>query len=157
MLGSLRAALGDIWDVPVRPAQLATADLPPAADHKGGIVFDTTTGTCKKSDGSAWDEFSETGHTHTAANITDFSEAVDDRVGQLLVDSGTLDFTYDDAGNTETAVVKDDSITFARMQNIASQKLVGRTSASSGDPEEIDIGAWTSAGVTPSQAVGRNA
>ena len=40
VLSSIRAALGDVWDVPLRPFHAATAELPPAADHGGGIVYD---------------------------------------------------------------------------------------------------------------------
>src|SRR5688572_23845683 len=57
VLSSIRAALGDIWDVPVRPAQFVNVDLPPAADFKGGLVFDLTTGRFTGSDGSAWAGF----------------------------------------------------------------------------------------------------
>lgn len=41
-------------------------------------------------------------HTHTAANITDFSEAVDDRVGALLVAGTNVTLNYDDTANTLT-------------------------------------------------------
>jgi hypothetical protein len=45
---------------------------------------------------------SDTGHTHTAANVTDFSEAVDDRVGSLLVAGTNVTLSYNDAGNALT-------------------------------------------------------
>jgi len=41
--------------------------------------------------------------TQTAATISDFSEAVDDRVGALFIDSTTLDVTYNDGAGTITA------------------------------------------------------
>ncbi|CAB4138982.1 hypothetical protein UFOVP349_3 [uncultured Caudovirales phage] len=43
-----------------------------------------------------------TSHTHTASNITDFAEAVDDRVGSLLVAGSNVTLTYNDAGNALT-------------------------------------------------------
>jgi hypothetical protein len=43
-----------------------------------------------------------TSHTHTAANVTDFSEAVDDRVGALLVAGTNITLNYNDAGNALT-------------------------------------------------------
>jgi len=43
-----------------------------------------------------------TSHTHTAANVTDFSEAVDDRVGALLVAGSNIGLSYNDAGNALT-------------------------------------------------------
>lgn len=44
--------------------------------------------------------------TLTSAKISDFTEAVQDVVGTWLVDSNTIDFTYNDAGNTLTLAVK---------------------------------------------------
>jgi len=40
-------------------------------------------------------------HAHIAVDITDFSEAVDDRVAALLLATGGS-FSYNDAGNTLT-------------------------------------------------------
>lgn len=41
-------------------------------------------------------------HTHTASQVTDFSEAVDDRVASLLVAGTNITLTYDDGANTLT-------------------------------------------------------
>ena len=41
-------------------------------------------------------------HTHTASQITDFSEATDDRVAALLVQGANITLTYDDVANTLT-------------------------------------------------------
>lgn len=41
-------------------------------------------------------------HTHVAANVSDFSEAVDDRVAALLVAGTNVAITYNDAANTLT-------------------------------------------------------
>lgn len=67
-------------------------------------------------------------------------ENAQDAIGGILTDTATIDFTYDDATPTITADVKNDSITFAKMQNITSDRLIGRDTASSGDPEEISVG-----------------
>lgn len=40
-----------------------------------------------------------------STQITDFNEAAQDAVGGILTDSTTIDFTYNDAGNTITAAV----------------------------------------------------
>ncbi|MGO4670096.1 hypothetical protein [Bosea sp. 2RAB26] len=40
-----------------------------------------------------------------------------------------------------TADIANDAVTFAKMQNIATSRLLGRTTAGSGDTEEISIGA----------------
>lgn len=80
------------------------------------------------------------GHTHTSAAITDFQEASEDVVGALLTASegtGDLDWTYTDAGGSLNAVVKGNAITFAKMQDIATARFIGRVTASSGDPEEL--------------------
>jgi hypothetical protein len=41
-------------------------------------------------------------HTHTASQVTDFSEAVDDRVASLLVAGTNITLTYNDGANTLT-------------------------------------------------------
>ncbi len=45
---------------------------------------------------------SDTGHTHSSSSITDFSEAVDDRVSSLLVAGSNITLTYNDGANTLT-------------------------------------------------------
>lgn len=42
------------------------------------------------------------GHAHTASNVSDFSEAVDDRVATLLVAGANVTLTYDDGAGTIT-------------------------------------------------------
>jgi hypothetical protein len=50
-----------------------------------------------------------------SSNLYFTNERAQDAVGSILVDSDTIDFTYDDAGNTITAIVKDNSITNAKI------------------------------------------
>jgi hypothetical protein len=46
------------------------------------------------------------GHTHTASSITDFNEAVDDRIGSGLFVAGTgINLNYNDSSNTFTVSV----------------------------------------------------
>lgn len=53
----------------------------------------------------------------------------------VLRESGsTLGF-----GTVATAGIANDAITFAKMQNIATDRLVGRDTAASGDPEEVSV------------------
>lgn len=47
----------------------------------------------------------------TSTAVTDFNEAAQDAVGNILTDSSKIDFTYDDAGNTITATVVPASLT----------------------------------------------
>jgi hypothetical protein len=67
-------------------------------------------------------------------------EVAQDAVGAMLVDTATIDFTYSDATPSLTADVKDDSITFAKMANLATDRLIGRDTASTGDPEALTVG-----------------
>lgn len=71
-------------------------------------------------------------------------ESAQDAVGNILTDSSTINFTYDDGTPSITAIVIDDSITFAKMQNIATARLLGRSTASSGDIEELTVGSGLS-------------
>lgn len=77
-----------------------------------------------------------------AGTYTD--EQAQDAIGTILADSATIDFTYTDATPEITASVKDDSVTYAKIQNVsAADKILGRATAGAGDVEEI---ACTAAG-----------
>lgn len=74
------------------------------------------------------------------SNLYYTDERAQDAVGAMLVDSGTIDFTYTDATPALTAIVIDDSITYAKLQNIsASDRLLGRDTAGAGNAEEITV------------------
>ena len=75
----------------------------------------------------------------TSSAISDFNEAAQDAVGTILTDSATIDFTYNDGTPSITADVIDASITFAKIQNIATDRLIGRDAASSGVTTEIAV------------------
>lgn len=72
------------------------------------------------------------------SNLYFTDERAEDAVGGILTDTATIDFTYNDAGNTITADVKDGSITFAKMQAITDQRLLGAQGGTV--VEEIAIG-----------------
>lgn len=66
---------------------------------------------------------------NTTGNVADITGTD----GQVLRVSGTaLGF-----GTIATAGIANDAVTFAKMQNIATNSLIGRDTASSGDPENI--------------------
>lgn len=100
----------------------------------------------------------------TASNISDFSEAVDDRVATLLVAGTNITLTYDDGAGTLTIdasggggitdgnkgditvsasgatwTIDNDAVTFAKTQNISQDRLLGRFTAGSGDIEEVSL------------------
>lgn len=58
------------------------------------------------------------GHTHTATNVTDFTEAAQDAVGGALTDSTTVDFTYTDGSNTITAAVIPGGVDHGQLANL---------------------------------------
>lgn len=59
--------------------------------------------------------------------------------GALLISRGGTNFYVYATGLRAPALVND-SVTFAKMQNIATDRLIGRDTASTGDPEEITVG-----------------
>lgn len=73
-------------------------------------------------------------------NLYFSDERTQDAIGAELADTVTIDVTYTDATPELKWDVKDDSITFAKIQNIASNRLLGRSTAGSGDTEELTIG-----------------
>jgi hypothetical protein len=68
-------------------------------------------------------------------------EEAQDAVGTILTDTATVNFTYTDATPAITADVNDDSITYDKLQNIsATDRLLGRDTAGSGNAEELTVG-----------------
>lgn len=71
-------------------------------------------------------------------NITStFNETAQDAVGSILTDSTTIDFTYNDAGNTITAIVIDASITNAKLATMAANTV--KVNATSGTATPTDL------------------
>jgi hypothetical protein len=70
LLNSIRDALADVWNTPLRLKDYATADLPPAADWTQGLVYDVTVSKVKYSDGSTWSPFAPTGEALTRVDDT---------------------------------------------------------------------------------------
>ena len=67
------------------------------------LFWDESEKKWTSSNGSASYALSLEGHTHTSSDITNFQEAVEDVVGAMATDSGTIDFTYtDNAGSAGT-------------------------------------------------------
>ncbi|HUR65471.1 MAG TPA: hypothetical protein VMZ03_03905 [Chitinophagaceae bacterium] len=56
----------------------------------------------------------------------------------------TGEVTAGPGSGSVAATISSDAVTFGKMQNISTNKLIGRSTASTGDPEEISIGAGLS-------------
>jgi len=103
-------AVWEKWDV---------NDEVTSVNGQGGVVVLTTT------------------HISEGSNEYFTSERAQDAVGTILTDTATVDFTYDDAGNTITADVKDGSLTNAKLADVSTQTLKGRTIAGPGVPTDL--------------------
>ena len=74
---------------------------------------------------------------NTTGNVADITAGSD---GQVLRRSGTsLAF-----GQVGTLGIADDAVTYAKIQNVTSSRILGRSTAGSGDVEEISIGSGLS-------------
>lgn len=69
-----------IMPVPHRTAQYATADLPPAADWKGGTAYDLDLDLHKFSNGTNWLTFALSAHTHVIADVTGLQATLDGKL-----------------------------------------------------------------------------
>jgi hypothetical protein len=79
------------------------------------------------------------GNPTISSTITQYTdEMAQDAVGGILTDTATIDFVYTDATPKIEASVKDGSITFAKMQAITDQRLLGSQGGTA--VEEIAIG-----------------
>lgn len=161
VLGSIRDALSDVWTTALRLKDYTTANLPPAADWKQGLAYDSTAVAIKFSNGTSWTALSASGHTHTENEI--LLGATDRLVGrdtagagaaEELTVGGGIEFTG--AGGIQTSAftgdvtkaaggtaqtIPNDTVTYAKLQNVSvTARLLGRATAGAGDVEEISLG-----------------
>ncbi len=158
ILRTIRRAVTDVWPVPLRLKDYAAAELPAASQHKQGLVYDSTTGEVKWSDGSAWAAFSTSGHSHSAADL--MLSASDRLVGrdaagagaaEELIVGGGLEFTGAGglqrsalsgdviaAAGSGVVTIADDAVANAKLADMAQARLKGRAaSAGTGDPIDL--------------------
>ncbi len=64
-------------------------------------------------------------------------EQVEDIMGASLTDTGTIDFSYDDPTGKITAAIKANSVDNTYVADMATQTLKGRSTAGTGDPEDL--------------------
>lgn len=90
----------------------AQSEIPTPATGKATVFIDSLDGFPKYKD--------DAGTVHVFPPTT--AEDVQDAIGSMLTDSSTLDFTYDDAGGTLTAIVKNGSISVGMLDfDVATQ------------------------------------
>lgn len=117
------------------PANGTNAGSMSAAD-KTKLDGIATGATANSSDAFLLNRANHTG-TQTASTISDFNETAQDAVGTILTDSSTIDFTYNDAGNTITAAVVANSIGNTQLRTGAATSVVGRSANSVGALADI--------------------
>jgi hypothetical protein len=89
------------WTPVSTGSTIPPATVPPLMD--GTAAVGTTTKYAREDHVHPSDTSrAPTVHSHVAANVTDFSEAVDDRVAALLQAGSNITLTYNDPGNTLT-------------------------------------------------------
>jgi hypothetical protein len=98
-----------------------TRALQPAANTvaDGTWYYVTDENVTERSDGSAWQDCSDAG----SGGITQLT-------GDVTAGPGT---------GSQAATIANDAVTFAKMQNIATDRLLGRDTAASGNTEEIPV------------------
>lgn len=69
--------------------------------------------------------------------LSDITEQAQDAVGSILADSSTINFTYNDGAPSITAEVIAGSIQLTQLEDIASDRLIGRDTPGSGSSEEL--------------------
>ncbi|MBK8189219.1 MAG: hypothetical protein IPK79_02080 [Vampirovibrionales bacterium] len=74
----------------------------------------------------------------TVPQYTD--EMAQDAVGGILSDTATIDATYNDAGNTITFDLKDNSVSDTKLRDSTGLSVIGRSANSTGDPADITAG-----------------
>lgn len=97
--------------------------------------------TANSSDATLLARANHTG-TQLASTVSDFSEAVDDRVGALLVAGTNVTLNYNDGAGTltitaATGAPSADSVTNIHLANMATATIKGRATAGTGDPEDL--------------------
>ncbi len=66
----------------------------------------------------------------TSTGVSDFTEAAQDAVGGALVDSASIDFTYNDAGNSITAAVLPGGVDHNSLLNFVANKHIDHSTVS---------------------------
>ena len=110
------------------------AGLQPALDAKAGLTSPAFLGTPTSPTPTLGDSTTKIATTAFVSSAitagggyTD--EAAQDAVGNILIDSGRIDFTYTDATPSITADIIDGSVTYAKIQYVAADRVLGTVGA----------------------------
>jgi|13_taG_2_1085334.scaffolds.fasta_scaffold66713_2 hypothetical protein len=106
---------------------------------EGEVTVDTDLDTLRVHDGSTAGGERLAKYSELASAGTGTVTSVDSGTGLTggpITTSGTLSIA---AGGVDTTQLADNGVTFAKMQDINTAKVIGRTTAGSGDPEEVSI------------------
>ncbi len=105
----------------------------------GEVTVDTDLDTLRVHDGSTAGGVRLAKHSEIPTGGGGTVTSVDSGTGLTggpITTSGTLSIA---AGGVGTTQIADNGVTFAKMQDINTAKVIGRTTAGSGDPEEVSI------------------
>jgi hypothetical protein len=98
-----------------------------------------TGATANSSDATLLARANHTG-TQTAATISDFDTEVANNTAVAANTAKVTNATHTgDVTGSTALTIANDAVTFAKMQNINTAKVIGRTTGGSGDPEEVSI------------------
>jgi hypothetical protein len=86
----------------------------------GTLFYVTDESVTERSSGTAWEDYTD--------------GAAGSGITQL-----TGNVTAGPGSGSQVATIANDAVTFAKMQNISSDRLLGRDTAAAGDPEELQV------------------